>query len=350
MDNKKQDFQRNTKDNKKVYLYKPKYLISVVILIMIIALICSIYKNKDSIKNGYSNSEKIELLDSNSVQQKGKVIVKYQDNQGKKLQDDLVLSGNLGDVYETQRPEISSYKSYGNDPINKIGNYDLNDIEVVYVYEKENDDVNIINEDNVITVQVIKGQYDKNEEIKWKIITKSVNEDIIKGANYKITDSNSNVIRNATSYGNELIVGSLTINKEGTDIYSIEQVSAPDGYEKLEKNINFSVVKTFDNNKNKYEVKLKFDKMDNVEIKQENGEIIVIITNVVKNTPEPTPEPKPKPQPKPVEEPESEPQPQPEKEDVINVLKTGGYLNWVPQTLAILILLICLVVVLRKMK
>lgn len=202
---------------------------------MIIALICSIYKNKDSIKIGYSNSEKIELLDSNSVQQKGKVIVKYQDNQGKKLQDDLVLSGNLGDVYETQRPEISSYKAYGNDPINKIGNYDLNDIEVVYVYEKENDDVNIINEDNVITVQVIKGQYDKNEEIKWKIITKSVNEDIIKGANYKITDSNSNVIRNATSYGNELIVGSLTINKEGTDMYSIEQVSAPDGYEKLEK-------------------------------------------------------------------------------------------------------------------
>ena len=332
MDNKKQDFQRNTKDNKKVYLYKPKYLISVIILIMIIALICSIYKNKDSIKIGYSNSEKIELLDSNSVQQKGKVIVKYQDNQGKKLQDDLVLSGNLGDVYETQRPEISSYKAYGNDPINKIGNYDLNDIEVVYVYEKENDDVNIINEDNVITVQVIKGQYDKNEEIKWKIITKSVNEDIIKGANYKITDSNSNVIRNATSYGNELIVGSLTINKEGTDIYSIEQVSAPDGYEKLEKNINFSVVKTFDNNKK------KFDKMDNVEIKQENGEIIVIITNVVKNTPEPTPEPK------------SEPQPQPEKKDVINVLKTGGYLNWVPQTLAILILLICLVVVLRKMK
>ena len=90
--------------------------------------------------------------------------------------------------------------------------------------------------------------------------------------------------------------------------------------------------------------------MDNVEIKQENGEIIVIITNVVKNTPEPTPEPKPEPQPQPGEEPESEPQPQPEKEDVINVLKTGGYLNWVPQTLAILILLICLVVVLRKMK
>ena len=41
----------------------------------------------------------------------------------------VVLSGNLGDVYETQRPEISSYKAYGNDPINKIGNYDLNDIE-----------------------------------------------------------------------------------------------------------------------------------------------------------------------------------------------------------------------------
>lgn len=340
MDSKKQDFQENTKDNKKIYLYKPKYLISAVILIMIIALICSIYKNKDSIKIGYSGLEEIELLDSNSVQQKGKVIVKYQDNQGKKIQDDLVLSGNLGDVYETTRPEISSYKAYGNDPINKIGNYDSNDIEVVYVYEKENDDVNIINEDNVITVQVIKGQYDKNDEIKWKIITKSANGDIIKGANYSITDSNSSVIRNAISYGNELIVGSLTINKDGTDMYSIEEISAPEGYEKLEKIINFSIVKTFNSTKNKYEVELKFDKMDNVEIKQENGDIIVVITNGTKNTSEPTPQP--------VEKPES--QPQPEKKDIINVLKTGGYLNWVPQTLTILILLLCLVVVLKKLK
>ena len=39
MDNKKQDFQRNTKDNKKVYLYKPKYLISVIILLMILLIL-----------------------------------------------------------------------------------------------------------------------------------------------------------------------------------------------------------------------------------------------------------------------------------------------------------------------
>lgn len=277
MEKGKHDLENNS--NKKTYIYKSKYILIFIILVIMALLIKDIYTVQSSIEISKMNSKEYELLVPTTEIAKGKVIVKYKDTQGNEIEQNTVLVGNIGDTYETQRKEISSYKPYGYDPINKIGNFDSQDTEVTYVYEKENDNVNIINENNVITVQVIKGQDEKYDEIGFSIITKSATGDIIKGAKYMVTDVNSAVIRNATSYSDKLIVGSLILAEEGTDSYFIKELSAPTGYEPIKDTVKLDVIKKLNTDTNKYEVSLSFEDYENVEIVMENGEIIVVISN-----------------------------------------------------------------------
>ena len=269
MKNKELNLDANTK--KKSYLHNSKYIFICVILIIISLLISNIYNISNSIEIGRVNSNEYEFLAPSTITAQGKVVIKYQDTQGNKLAEDAVLVGNVGDVYETQRKDIASYVQYGNDPINKIGNFDSNDTEVIYVYERENNGVNVLNQDNVITVQVVKGQNNKYDEIGFSIVTKSTTGDIIKGAKYMVTDKNSSVIKNSTSYGDKLIIGKLTISEEGTDSYSIKELSAPSGYNGISDTIKLDVNKKLNTQTNKYEVTISAQDYKNVEISMENG-------------------------------------------------------------------------------
>ena len=261
---------------------------------------------------------KYEFLAPSTITAQGKVVIKYQDTQGNKLAEDAVLVGNVGDVYETQRKDIASYVQYGNDPINKIGNFDSNDTEVIYVYERENNGVNVLNQDNVITVQVVKGQNNKYDEIGFSIVTKSTTGDIIKGAKYMVTDKNSSVIKNSTSYGDKLIIGKLTISEEGTDSYSIKQLSAPSGYNGISDTIKLDVNKKLNTQTNKYEVTISAQDYKNVEISMENGEIIVVVLNEKNSKPVDPVNPK---EPEDPEEPEKPEEPVKEKKFDLQIEK-----------------------------
>lgn len=302
MKNKELNLDANTK--KKSYLHNSKYILICVILIIISLLISNIYNISNSIEIGRVNSNEYKLLAPSTTTTQGKVVIKYQDTQGNKIADDAVLVGNVGDVYKTERKDITSYVQYGNDPINKIGNFDSNDTEVIYVYERENNGVNVLNQDNVITVQVVKGQNNKYDEIGFSIVTKSITGDIIKGAKYMVTDKNSAVIKNGTSYGDKLIIGKLTIAEEGTDTYYIKELSAPSGYTGISDIVKLEVNKRLNTQTNKYEATISAQSYKNVEISMVNGEIIVVVLNE-KNAEPITPEdPKEPENPKDPEEPE----------------------------------------------
>lgn len=316
MKNKELNLDANTK--KKSYLHNSKYILICVILIIISLLISNIYNISNSIEIGRVNSNEYEFLAPSTITAQGKVVIKYQDTQGNKLAEDAVLVGNVGDVYETQRKDIASYVQYGNDPINKIGNFDSNDTEVIYVYERENNGVNVLNQDNVITVQVVKGQNNKYDEIGFSIVTKSTTGDIIKGAKYMVTDKNSSVIKNSTSYGDKLIIGKLTISEEGTDSYSIKELSAPSGYNGISDTIKLDVNKKLNTQTNKYEVTISAQDYKNVEISMENGEIIVVVLNEKNSKPVDPVNPK---EPEDPEEPEKTEEPVKEKKFDLQIEK-----------------------------
>ena len=138
MKNEEPNLDTNTK--KKIYLHNSKYILICVILVIIALLINNIYTISNRIDIGKINSKEYEILAPSTTTIQGKVVVKYQDRQGNKIAEDAVLVGNIGDVYQTQRKDIVSYVQYGYDPINKIGNFDSEDIEVRYVYERENNE------------------------------------------------------------------------------------------------------------------------------------------------------------------------------------------------------------------
>lgn len=277
MKNEEPNLDTNTK--KKIYLHNSKYILICVILVIIALLINNIYTISNRIDIGKINSKEYEILAPSTTTIQGKVVVKYQDRQGNKIAEDAVLVGNIGDVYQTQRKDIVSYVQYGYDPINKIGNFDSEDIEVIYVYERENNGVNVLNQDNVITVQVVKGQNNQYDEIEFDIVTKSTTGDIITGAKYMVTDENSAVIKEGTSYGDKLIIGKLPIAQEGTDSYFIKEISAPNGYIGISDTVKLDVNKRLNTQTNKYEVTISAQDYKNVEISMVNGKIVVVILN-----------------------------------------------------------------------
>ena len=101
----------------------------------------------------------------------GKVIIKYVDSTGNEIATSETISGQVGEEYSTSRKKINGYKKYGNDPINKIGNYNDLDIEVTYIYERIGDEVKTSTDGNTVTVQVIKHQEQVSQEVKLSIIT-----------------------------------------------------------------------------------------------------------------------------------------------------------------------------------
>ncbi|EOD5371466.1 MucBP domain-containing protein [Enterococcus faecalis] len=111
---------------------------------------------------------------------KGKpVTIKYEDEEGNKLADSEVLSGELGDSYETKAKEIKGWR-VKQLPENAQGIYSDQAQEVVYVYERvEGEGVTVRYEDEegnkLADSEILKGKYGlpyetKAKEIKgWKV-------------------------------------------------------------------------------------------------------------------------------------------------------------------------------------
>ncbi len=290
--------------NLKTKKFNFKYILAVA-LIFVIILIAGNFYGLQTVTLANVNKSKYLLAENGQVSQ-GKVYVNYVDSNGKVLSTQEVLTGNLGDEYTTARKAIEGYKSHGNDPINKIGNYDDKDVTINYVYESKIEDVNTTTDGSTVTVQVIKNKDEEKQEIKFSVVTENENGEVLKGAKYIVTTSSSNVIRNATSYSDKLIVGSLTLAEEGTDNYFIDELVAPTGYTKLPEKLGVTINKTLDGATGLYNVNASVSDENVASVKVEDGEIIVTIKNKIGD--EPTPE-----DPTPDEPTPDEPVPDPEK-------------------------------------
>lgn len=271
-----------------------KYILAVALIFVILLILKNVY-SVQTITLANVNKDKYLQAENEQVSQ-GKVYVNYVDSQGKVLSNQEVLTGNLGDEYTTSRKSIEGYKSYGNDPINKIGNYDEKDVNVNYVYESKIEDVNTTTDGSTVTVQVIKNKDDEKQEIKFALVTINENGEILKGGKYVVTTSSSNVIRNAVSYADKLIIGSLTLDSNGTDKYYIDELMAPEGYAKLAEKLQVSIVKTLNEETGVYSVSASVSDEEISSVSVENGEIVVTIKKKTDNDPKPDPTPDPEPE------------------------------------------------------
>lgn len=272
-----------------------KYILAVALIFVILLILKNVY-SVQTITLANVNKDKYLQAENEQVSQ-GKVYVNYVDSQGKVLSNQEVLTGNLGDEYTTSRKSIEGYKSYGNDPINKIGNYDEKDVNVNYVYESKIEDVNTTTDGSTVTVQVIKNKDDEKQEIKFALVTINENGEILKGGKYVVTTSSSNVIRNAVSYADKLIIGSLTLDSNGTDKYYIDELMAPEGYAKLAEKLQVSIVKTLNEETGVYSVSASISDEEISSVNVENGEVVVTIKKKTDNEPKPDPTPDPEPEP-----------------------------------------------------
>jgi hypothetical protein len=264
------------KKSKNVFIY--------IFVIALILVISSLSKNiyditVATVKNVNRNQYIFANQETSEI--KGIVKIIYTDEQGNEISTSDTITGTIGEEYETSRKEISGYKAYGNDPINKIGNYDDIDVTVNYIYQGIDDEVKTTSDGTTVTVEIIKENEVENKEVKLSIVTEDEDGNNIRGAKYEICNSNEDVVRIATSHSNKLIVGSLTINEKGTDLYNIKQSSAPNGYETIENKIGVSIAKTYDELSDTYSFSASIDDNDNatVSVNEDSSEIIVTVVN-----------------------------------------------------------------------
>lgn len=313
--------ENKTKGNSSKWLFVIIFLL-VLIAITVVWIIFDagkVVKYNEVSKSGLLTLSKADDVTTAAT---GKVIVKYVDIEGNEILESATFEGNIGAEYKLTRPEIEGYLPYGEEPYQKTGNYQKNDVEVVFVYQDENAHVEIDEENNTITVKMKNAKEPKEYSIK--IITKNEDGEFIKGIDYLTSKSTGEVLRNGSVEGESFVVGTITINEEGTDSIIIESDSSP-YYEALfGEDFEFDIIKTWDEDTNSFLISIDYDKdVEGVEIKVEDGEIIIDVVNklaeeeVVVPEPEPEPEEKPEPEPKPEEKPE--PKPEPEEKPEIKV-------------------------------
>lgn len=251
----------------------------IVVLITVITLLfSSIYTTGTS---SVSLVDAKKYLDNSQAQTdtKGKVTAIYTDENGNEIADKASITGDLGDEYWVERKDIDGYKAYGIDPINKKGNFDVEEKIVNFRYEKFLNGVNSNVDGKNVTVQVIKDkETSKYKEYKFIILTEDTEGNSLKQAEYKITNKNSSVIRNGKDYTGNYVVGSFSADLEGNDEYKISQIKAPEGFENIN-DINVIFNKT--SNSNQIFINAVVLNTENVSIdtNEPNREIVLKIKN-----------------------------------------------------------------------
>lgn len=263
-------------------LQKNKSIVLLAVLIgitTVIMYITTVLANKTQIgSEAFAKIMGVEKA-APATEQIGEVIVKYVDTEGNELASREKLTGSIGNEYKAVRKDIATYVPYGKEPINKTGNYENQSDEVVFVYQKEDENVEVSEENNTVTIKTF---HEKNvKEYNIKIITKNQNGNLIKGMIYNVTDSNGDALRNGKVEGDTFVVGTLTILDEGSDKYKVEE-DAQSYYKKLEERpIEFILNKVWNEQNKEYEVSLQYAKdLNGVTFEINDSEIIINITNV----------------------------------------------------------------------
>ena len=201
---------------------------------------------------------------------------------GNEISTPEIYTGDIGEEYLTTRKEIDGYKKYDVDPINKIGNYTKDNIEVTYLYQVDSDTVDYDNLNSVVTVTIYKGETLSGIENKLTIQTKDEEtEENILGSEYVITDSDNNVVASLEQIVNEIVAGNYTAVPT-KQTYKIKQAKSSRGYRSLVNNeISFSIQKVKNENDNDYHVEFEATSNPNVDINydSDNSKIEVVFKN-----------------------------------------------------------------------
>ena len=125
------------------------------------------------------------------------------------------------------------------------------------------------------------------KEYDLKIVTEDEKGNLVKGVDYTVTESTGRNLRTGTVNGKSFVVGTLTINEEGVNIYSILE-DAGTYYESLvDGSIDFSINKTWNNKKKEFEIALDCEETyEGVSFEIKEKEIIVKIINKKLEIPE----------------------------------------------------------------
>lgn len=289
-----------------------KWFIGIVV-ISIIAIVLSVmliydFLNPISTKElSKSAALKYSKLADEALGAKTKVTAKYLDVDGNTLSEDYSIEGVVGDEYIIPSKKISGYKLVGDEPYAKSGNFQNRDVEVEFVYKESNENVDITDGENNDVIVRMKSQK-LVSEYNLKIITKDDTDNLVKGIAYEVT-KNEDLMRSGVVQGNTFVVGTITVNKEGEDIFKISE-NPGDYFETLvDGDIQFSIKKVWNAEKGEYDVSVDYDRsLKGVKIEINGTDIIVTITNKAIITEEKGGDPDPKPDPEP--EPELTPEPQ----------------------------------------
>ncbi len=117
-----------------------------------------------------------------------KVIVKYQDENGNMLAEDIIIDGKVFDEYQAKEEEIEGYEVAVR-PVNETGKMTEQPIEVVYIYQKKKYDYKIYYKDRE-TGKEIYSMYENSESYKNTIEAKKYIKNI-KGYKYEGCDKDS---------------------------------------------------------------------------------------------------------------------------------------------------------------
>ncbi|MDO4975607.1 MAG: MucBP domain-containing protein, partial [Alphaproteobacteria bacterium] len=255
----------------KAFLNSNKTRVAVIIIALLAAVICCVFGEKYISKNNqgeqisestesYNLAEKDRLVADTEVQS-GTVTVHYVDEKGNALIENTVKTGNVGDIYEIERPTISMYVSADEEPLTKAGKYEIGNTDVTFKYkkavsevyeyvEKEGEDGATENKINIAF-----NNTKSRQEYGLKIITKDENGNVINGGEFKIS-KNGSVLRTGKVRGGDLYAGIISVSKEGKLTYDIEETKATIGYEKLASVINLGINVTWNEESKKFEIVL----------------------------------------------------------------------------------------------
>ncbi|MGC5927598.1 bacterial Ig-like domain-containing protein, partial [Enterococcus faecalis] len=96
--------------------------------------------------DGVTSTATITVKEKNISNEKSTVVVQYVDENGNKISNDTILTGNNGEKYQTKAKKIKGY-TLSKTPENSEGEFSDKEISVTYIYKKEDDgEINIINQ------------------------------------------------------------------------------------------------------------------------------------------------------------------------------------------------------------
>ncbi len=261
------------------------FITAVIALVVSIAMLTSTVFNNSATVSLVSK----KYLESNE-EQIGKVVVKYYDTYGAEIDEATEVSGKVGDEYSIDAKRIERY-ILQKSPLNRKGNFDINDQTVAFVYELDTTSVDENSDGKNVVVTVFKN---KNEDAakEYKIVLKTVDEkgNPVTGTSYQVTNINNMVERNAIDYTGNFVIGSYPINNVSDDVLKIKEVKVASEYIPLEGTIDLTIDKSYDEATDQYSAAFTLAEKENVLMQIDENAKEIVITSIKKLKELPPPE------------------------------------------------------------